>query len=306
MYATLISAVLNFVQASAPVTKDIPSQEYIAKASMIYGRYSSVKLTKYQEHMNEMAKSLCMENPDLMISRALLIQKSREKLHDSGYSYKKGKSRSKAFETSSSEGGVPKRPKISEEMRTSRINELEDQIKDLTDTLSYKEKRREKASNVHNYKECDELTQQISQVKSERRLLEKELEQLKKKSQRSHSYKQKKKRFLPSKSNESSSDSRSSTPLFSPTSGSAHSTISTDSQLKTPDPVSPSSLNPTSALSPSEDVIPQSNPQLETGPPPDIPQPPLIVSPTPTSSSTTDTVLLSSDSDGTDDIQPFQ
>ena len=131
--------------------------------------------------MNEMAKSLCMENPDLMISRALLIQKSREKLHDSGYSYKKGKSRSKAFETSSSEGGAPKRPKIYEEMRTSRINELEDQIKDLTDTLSYKEKRREKASNVHNYKECDELTQQISQVKSERRLLEKELEQLKRK-----------------------------------------------------------------------------------------------------------------------------
>lgn len=50
--------------------------EYIAKASMIYGRGSAIKFTKYQEQMNEMAKCLCMENPDLVNNRALLIQKS--------------------------------------------------------------------------------------------------------------------------------------------------------------------------------------------------------------------------------------
>ena len=111
---------------------------------------------------------------------------------------------------SSSLPPTPKRPKISGEIRQNRIIELEDRIKDL-DTLMYKEKRREKASNVHNYKECDELTQQISEVKSERRLLERELEQLQKKHQRSHSYKQKKK---VKQSQDSASDTnRSTTPL---------------------------------------------------------------------------------------------
>ena len=222
--------------------------EYITKASVIYGRNSAAKLNDYQKQMNEVSKRLCMANPDLLTNRSLLIEKCRVELHNSGYSYKKGKSRSKAFETSSSDGATPKRQKISEELRTSRISELEDRIKDLNDTLVYKEKRREKESNVHNYKECDELTQQMSQVKAERRLLEKELEQLKKKSQRSSTYLKRKKKVSKQTSCGSSSDSRSSTPLFSPRSEDKHRAKSCeDSPSISSGPVSPSN----STISPS-------------------------------------------------------
>ena len=70
-------------------------------------------------------------------------------------------SRDQKLLESSSLPPTPKGPKISGEIRQNRIIELEDRIKDLNDTLMYKEKRREKACNVHNYKECDELTANI-------------------------------------------------------------------------------------------------------------------------------------------------
>lgn len=73
----------------------------------------------------------------LMNNHALLIQKSHEKLHNSGYL------------------ALSLGPKISEEMR---INELEE---DLFHT------RR------NGDKECDKLTQQISHVKLDHHLLQK-------------------------------------------------------------------------------------------------------------------------------------
>ena len=117
--------------------------EYITKASVLYGRNSAVRLNNYQKQMNEVSKRLCMANPDLLTNQGLLIEKCRVELHNSGYFYKKGKSRSKAFETSSSDSATPKRQKISDELRTSRISELEDRIKDLSDTLIYREAKRE-------------------------------------------------------------------------------------------------------------------------------------------------------------------
>ena len=51
-------------------------------------------------------------------------------------------------------------------------------VKDLSDQITYKEKRRESASNVHNYKECDMLTEQMSALKAECREHERELAEL--------------------------------------------------------------------------------------------------------------------------------
>ena len=62
-----------------------------------------------------------------------------------------------------------KRAKISKEIRLSRITELQEQIKDKNEQVQYKDLRREAAKNVHNYKECDKLTEQMSVLKSDRR-----------------------------------------------------------------------------------------------------------------------------------------
>ena len=137
--------------------------------------------------------------------------------------YKKGKSRSKRFsEPAAGDTATPtKRPKITQDVRLQRIAELREIIKDVSDQILYKEKRREKASNVHNYKECDMLTEQISALKGECREHKRELAELERKQKKSLSYQ---------KRRELSSQASSSYP----SSGSAMSPISIMSSSSTP------------------------------------------------------------------------
>lgn len=145
----------------------------------------------------------------------------RERVHDQGHVYKKGKSRSKRLSApeQASSDVTPKRKKICQEFRLQRIGELKEVVKDLTDQITYKEKRRESASNVHNYKECDMLTEQISTLKAERREHERELTELEQKQKKSLRYQQKRGKRA------------SSIPVTSPVSTSASS-----SQFTTPSP----------------------------------------------------------------------
>lgn len=136
------------------------------------------------------SEQLCLDDPDLLNDRKTLLEKSRALVHEQGYSYVKGKSRSKRF-VSGEASATPKRPKLSEDLRCSRMDEISDRIKDITDQILYKEKRREQASNSHNYKSCDMLTEEMSQLKSERRQLECELTLLKKKQKRAKGMKDK-------------------------------------------------------------------------------------------------------------------
>ena len=155
--------------------------------SRIFGRNSQRNLTKYQLEMNEVAMHLCLQNPNLLNDRKALLDVSRKKLDESGYCYKKGKSRSKRL-SSDDECSLNKRSKITKEIRLARIAELQEQIKDKKEQVEYKELRREAAKNVHNYKECDKLTEQISILKADRRRLELELTALTKKQKKSEWY----------------------------------------------------------------------------------------------------------------------
>ena len=88
----------------------------------------------------------------------LLIHECRRVVDEEGYDYKKGKSRSwSLIPDVSSE--PPKRKKINEVYCLSRIAELQERIKDITDQLVYKEIRRESAGMIHNYKKCDQITE---------------------------------------------------------------------------------------------------------------------------------------------------
>lgn len=62
-----------------------------------------------------------------------------------------------------------------------RITELKEQIEDKSEQIKYKELWREGAQNMHNYKECDKLTEEMATLKSDRRQLELELAILAKK-----------------------------------------------------------------------------------------------------------------------------
>ena len=157
--------------------------------SQIFGRNSRRNLTKYEREMNEVSMQLCLQTPNLLSDRKALREASRKKLDESGYGYKKGKSRSKRLTADEgTESSPKKRAKINRDFRLARIAELQEQIKDKKEQLEFKELRRDAAKNVHHYKECDKLTEQMAKLKAGRRQLEQELAALTKKQKKSEWY----------------------------------------------------------------------------------------------------------------------
>ena len=110
-----------------------------------------------------------------MSDRKALLEASQKRLDESGYIYKKGKSHSKRLSFDDDESSGSKKIKINKEFRTARIKELEEQIKNKNKQVQYKELRRDGARNVHIYRECDNLTEQLSVLKTDKRRLELEL-----------------------------------------------------------------------------------------------------------------------------------
>ncbi|KAI9249174.1 hypothetical protein BDA99DRAFT_524234 [Phascolomyces articulosus] len=71
------------------------SREVIISHATIYGKNSSRPLTSYESAINEAAIQLSLENPSLLVNKGNLFELAKKKLLDSGYQYKRGKSRSK-------------------------------------------------------------------------------------------------------------------------------------------------------------------------------------------------------------------
>ena len=168
------------------------SEEYIKENSKIYGRLGNRRLSKYENEINRCSMNLCLETPSLLSDRKTLLEKAKQAIDANGYVYKKGKSRSHKLNPSPDSDA--KRIKLNKEVRLSRIEEINEKVKDITDQIGFKEKHRESANNLHHYKECDKLTEQISSLKSEKRKLDLELKCLHKKQQQSrwyHSHKKK-------------------------------------------------------------------------------------------------------------------
>lgn len=129
-----------------------------------------------------------MHNPSLLLGKkGDLIKLAQEKVHEDGYKYKKGKSRSKRH--SQADGDPqPKRPKLGSVARQERMSDLKDLISDIDRTIGFKQRRIETASATRNFKTCDELSQEILSLKSERREYTAELAALQKKATKSSWY----------------------------------------------------------------------------------------------------------------------
>ena len=62
--------------------------------------YRKPDLSDYQqEEVNAAAEKICLRNPHMICKRGTLLELACKEVHDSGYVYKNGKSRSKAFGT---------------------------------------------------------------------------------------------------------------------------------------------------------------------------------------------------------------
>lgn len=187
-----------------------PTSEAIVTAAKIFRKEP---LTDYHRSLNEEAARLAENDPSLLTNRGKLLQKAREALLARGkYQLKKGRSRSKILDNNSAEReSRPKRVKIDKETRKAQITEIEESIKDIDDEISFKEKRRSQAATVHDYRQCDEISERLSSVKEKRRLLQHELSLLRKKDMKAKWYKKSKIRKQPSTLSDTSDAWSSST-----------------------------------------------------------------------------------------------
>ena len=132
-----------------------------------------------------------MVSPSLLIrgNRGKLLENCHQNVHESGYSYKKGKSRSKRLDSSFQ---TPKRKKMNATMRQDLLKELEEDVAELKKHISVKEKRRDQAQSMRNYKLCDEIMEEMSKSKSTLREKSNELKHLLRKDSRSKWYQKRK------------------------------------------------------------------------------------------------------------------
>lgn len=169
----------------------------LVKAARIF---TKEPISKYHQRLNDEAGKIVLSDPSLITrhgGRGELLDRARAAAHNSGYSYKKGKSRSKHSVTEGSDAEevstVRKRVKIDAEMREQRIKVLNEDIEGLNKQITYKQKRLEQAELMKRYDQCDTLSKEMLELKQERRTLENELTTYKHKERKAQWYQQRRK-----------------------------------------------------------------------------------------------------------------
>ena len=148
-------------------------------------------LDSYQHAVNDAALKLCLDDPLLAKQRGKLVSLAREQVHNEGYQYKKKKSRSKAFGSSAShstESLVARKPRLSQELRSIRVREVEEDLTELDTRLRYLERAREKFATVKQYEHAAEKSKEIMSLRAEKRKFQAEMAQLQKSEMKSKKY----------------------------------------------------------------------------------------------------------------------
>lgn len=156
--------------SSSPCNSQL-SEKQIEEASVIYKKGP---LSRHQKCINEEAAKIAKQNPALLIEHGRLLVLARKAVIDSGYQFKKGRSRSKMF-GSGDKSPKPKRQKTDAEIRMARVSEINGEIEQLNRRIHYKEKMLRQAETSKKYKVCDELAECIHDMTKEKKTLEKEL-----------------------------------------------------------------------------------------------------------------------------------
>ena len=135
-------------------------------------------LNKYENVINEAAKSLCAKDAFLLTNRKQLVEKATEKVDSSGYTYVKGKSQSKLFSTGTDSKAAKKRPYMTAEIRETRIASLTDQIKSVEETMSLLQKQKEQYVTSNKFMQAAEINTLISVKGAAKTKLQEELSRL--------------------------------------------------------------------------------------------------------------------------------
>ena len=170
----------------------------IRAQAAIYRRQDKRPLTDYQKKINEAAGDIAIQDPSMLTQKkGKLLEAAKDEVYACGYNFKKGHSRSKRFSSDSSSSSTPKRKNLSKDFREDCIYNIKEEIHDLNSRICFKEKRVLAAANMKNYKTCDEVSGEISELKTKRRELETELKELQRKDNQAQKYQSKNRSSTP-------------------------------------------------------------------------------------------------------------
>ena len=113
---------------------------------------------------------------------------AQERVHESGYTYRKGKSRSRSYGSGIEEATHAKHIKTTVGERSDHIKAIKEELSNFKDHVSFKRKRLEMAESSKNYKLCDQLSEEAGELNKTRNLLELEMKVLEKKESKSQRY----------------------------------------------------------------------------------------------------------------------
>ena len=113
---------------------------------------SAINANNYQKAINNASFSLCFNNLALLLETK--GEMAKKKVHEDGYCYKKGQTRSKVLNPTTLEGEPPQpqHQKINAYERQRRIKEVNNE---LSGHIRIKEQRLEHATASRNFKVCD-------------------------------------------------------------------------------------------------------------------------------------------------------
>lgn len=103
--------------------------------------YKTEKLTEFQKKVNKASYVLCKNKPSLLFSKkGDLLATAQKKVHDEGFVYKKGHSRSKRHGLGNeiTVDSQPKRAKVCADERQGRMKDIAAETKDLDTHITLK------------------------------------------------------------------------------------------------------------------------------------------------------------------------
>ena len=143
-------------------------------------------LTPYQQAINQAAGDICIKTPALLTQRGKLLEMARLHVDESGYHYKKKRSRSKYYGTSSEP--TVKRPKFSKELRIQRVQEIKEELRTVDKRIDIKKRLLDQKVRERKFVECDKISEEIDQLQGRQRTLVAELRTFEKKEREAQWY----------------------------------------------------------------------------------------------------------------------
>ena len=103
----------------------------------------------------------------MLCSKLELQKQARTKVHEDGFAYKKKSSRSKEFGSAS--GRQPKQERTSQDFRQKRIEQLQEDLREVDIQVSYAAKQRERCANVKEFSKALDVSKELDELRKKKK-----------------------------------------------------------------------------------------------------------------------------------------